>query len=114
MSTGEWIPPCNFCGRTHDQTPLRIDYKNRWHQCVDALSCLREIKAKGAHTFHFGTSTLGQRRLAVNIAAEKGIDVHQLIVDELGLNDMLEISGKALSVIIDGMISRQIKGKRAA
>lgn len=113
-SSEVWINPCNRCERGHHQTPLKLDRSGMFHICSDALSCLRTIKEQGRHTYQFGASSRKQRELAFELAERQRINLHDLVKDELGLDDLLFISGKAMSAIIDALMNRQIKAQRAA
>jgi hypothetical protein len=110
----EFLTPCVNCGRKDSQSPLSLDRSEKFHICRDSLSCLREIKRQGLHTFYHGTGTQKQRQYAFELAQQRGVDLHAFIERELELNDALKVSQKAMSAIIQGLLSRQIKANRAA
>ena len=115
MNTPEtYYTPCTRCNRRQTETPLQLDRSQHFHVCVDALGCLRTIKKQGYHTYIHGTSTRKQRIFALELADQKGVDLVAFIKVELELDDILKVSARALSAIIQGLLCKQIKAVRAA
>lgn len=113
MLSEQFYRPCSRCNRKHTESPLMLD-RTGFHVCKDALSCLRTIKEQGFHTYIHGTSTRKQRDFAYQLADQAGIDLRAFVRKELELDDVLKVSQRALSALIHGLISKQIKAAKAA
>jgi hypothetical protein len=112
MEAETYYTPCVRCSRKHTETALKLH--QGFHICSDALSCLRSIKAQQAHTFAHGVATARQRGFALSLVTERNIDLTAFIRTELGLDDAVKVSAKAMSAIIQGLMSKQIKAAKAA
>jgi hypothetical protein len=105
----DYINPCIRCNRKDSESPLKLDYRGKFHICCDSISCLMTLKAQGKHRYDSGASTKLQRDLAFRLAQEKGIDLNAFISVELGVEEAVYLSNMALSCLIDALMNRQIK-----
>lgn len=109
----DYYTPCSRCGRSQKEAPLKLDYQNKFHICVDAIQCAFTLKKQGKHAYHFGVATASQRKTAFGLANEKGVDLTSFLKTEMGLSEPLFASSAVMSCMIQALIEKQLKAKAA-